>query len=56
VCLRYNARDLDGKYTGARDRLAVFVAGKLDQMVEQPREQCTGIEQKPFPELERLTR
>lgn len=56
VCLRYNARDLDGKYTGAKDRLAVFVGGKLDQLVEQPRDNCTGVEQKPFPELEQLTR
>ncbi len=56
VCVSYNARDLAGKYTGARDRLAVFVAGKLDQLVEQPRELCTGAEHKPFPELERLAR
>jgi hypothetical protein len=56
LCLRYNARDLDGKYTGAKERLAVFVNGKLDQLVEQPREHCAGVEYKPFPELERLTR
>jgi hypothetical protein len=56
VCLRYNARDLGGKYTGAKERLAVFVSGKLDQLVEQPRDLCSGIEQKPFQELERLTR
>lgn len=56
VCLRYNARDADGKYGGAKDRLAVFISGKLDQMVEQPRDLCSGIEQKSFPELERLTR
>jgi hypothetical protein len=56
LCLRYNARDLDGKYTGAKERLAVFVNGKLDQLVEQPRELCAGAEYKPFPELERLTR
>ena len=56
VCLRYNARDLDGKYAGARDRMAVFIGGKFDQLVEQPRDLCTGVEQKPFQELERLTR
>jgi len=56
VCLRYNARDADGKYTGAKDRMAVYVDGKLDQLVEQPRDLCAGIDQKPFPELERLTR
>jgi hypothetical protein len=56
VCLRYNARDLDGKYTGAKDRLAVFIGGKLDQLVEQTRDLCSGVEQKPFPELQNLTR
>ena len=56
ICLRYNARDADGKYTGAKDRMAVYVDGKLDQLVEQPRDLCAGIEQKPFPDLERLTR
>jgi hypothetical protein len=56
VCLRYNARDSEGKYTGAKERLAVFVNGRFDQMVEQPRDLCAGAEHKPFPELERLTR
>lgn len=56
VCLRYNARDLAGKYTGLKDRLAVFVAGRLDQLLEQPRDICNGVEYKPFPELTRLTR
>jgi len=56
ICLRYNARDLAGKYTGLKERLAVFVAGRLDQLLEQPRDFCTGVEYKPFPELTRLTR
>lgn len=56
VCVRYNARNLDGKYSGAKERLVVFVTGKLDQFLEQPRDLCTGVEYKPFPELERLTR
>jgi hypothetical protein len=56
VCVRYNARDSTGKYTGAKDRLAIFVGGKLDQLLEQPRDLCGGVEQRPFSELERLTR
>ena len=44
-----------GAYTGVRDHLAIFLAGKLDQM-GVTREQCKDAAYEPFPELERLTR
>jgi len=34
TCLRYNAKDSSGRYTGLRDRLAVFISGKLDRLIE----------------------
>jgi hypothetical protein len=55
VCLRYNARNTQGKYAGARDRLAVFLSGRFDRIVENAREQCKDVALAPFPELERLT-
>lgn len=68
VCVRFNARKAAGGYTGMRDRMAIFVAGKLDRFVE-PRveggnvganvagsEACRTASYGPFPELERLTR
>jgi hypothetical protein len=55
-CLRYNARDTVGKYSGARDRLAVYYHGRFDRLVENAREQCRDATYAPFPELERLTR
>jgi hypothetical protein len=56
ACLRYNARDTVGKYSGARDRLAVYYRGRFDRLVENAREQCKDAAYAPFPELERLTR
>ena len=55
VCVRFNARNTAGTYAGVRDHLAIFLAGKLDQM-GVTREQCKDAEYAPFPELERLKR
>lgn len=55
VCVRFNAKNAAGAYGGVRDHLAIFLAGKLDQM-GLTREQCKDAAYEPFPELERLTR
>ena len=55
VCVRFNAKAAGGAYTGVRDHLAIFLAGKLDQMA-MTREECKDAAYGPFPELERLTR
>jgi len=56
VCLRFNARDSDGRYTGSKTRLVVFTHGRLDSFSEQARETCKDVDLKPFPELEALKR
>jgi hypothetical protein len=68
ACLRFNAKNSDGRYTGSRDLMAVFVAGRFDQFVDlssQPNpsnfavemaEQCKQAEYMRFPELEALKR
>ncbi len=56
LCVRFNARNSTGKYEGSKDRMVVFLAGKLDTMVEARRDDCTGVKYQPFPELERLAR
>jgi hypothetical protein len=68
VCVRFNAKNSDGRYAGSRDAMAIFVAGRFDQFVDpsaaasQPnvatlvKEQCGQAEFKRFPELEALTR
>jgi hypothetical protein len=71
-CLRYNAKDNTGRYTGLRDRLAVFISGKFDRLIELSpaergagagsetyrllREYCASASYQPFPELEQLRR
>jgi len=59
VCLRYNARDNTGAYTGMKIGAAVYVSAKLDDFVDQPKqvkELCKDAVYAPFPELEKLTR
>jgi hypothetical protein len=63
-CLRYNAKNNAGRYTGLRDHLAVFVSGKFDRLIElaegetlRPlRDYCATASYQPFPELEQLRR
>jgi len=59
ACVRYNARNSDGKYVGSKDGAAIYVAGKLDRFLDTPkdvRELCKEVAFAPFPELERLSR
>jgi hypothetical protein len=59
ACVRYNARNSDGKYMGTKDGAAVYVAGKLDRFFDTAqtvRGLCKEATFTPFPELERLTR
>src|SRR5260370_20472080 len=34
ACVRFNARNSDGRYVGSRDVLAVFPAGRFDPFVD----------------------
>ena len=57
VCLRYSARKTDGQYAPSKDSLVVFRDGRLDRIVDTPRElreACKDAVYQPFPELERL--
>ncbi|MBX6327432.1 MAG: hypothetical protein IRY89_02535 [Pseudolabrys sp.] len=59
ACVRYNARDSDGKYGGVKEGAAVYVSGKLDQFIDRPqqvRDICKDAAYAPFPELGGLTR
>jgi hypothetical protein len=68
ACVRFNAKNSDGRYIGGRDLMAIFVAGRFDQFVDlssQPAqsslavemaEQCKQAEYQRFPELEALRR
>lgn len=56
LCVRFNAKNSTGKYEGAKDRMVVFLAGRLDTMVNARGDECAGVKYQPFPELERLGR
>jgi hypothetical protein len=56
VCVRLNAKKSNGEYAGSKDYAAVFVAGRLDQMIEAKGDQCVTADYRPFPEAEKLSR
>ena len=68
ACVRFNAKNSDGRYLGSRDLMAIFVAGRFDQFVDpslpgsqsavatQVKEQCGQADYNRFPELEALKR
>jgi hypothetical protein len=72
ACVRFNARDSDGRYVGTRDVLAVFATGRFDQFIDEStpfgpaneanaaaafvKEACGAAEYKRFPELEAMKR
>jgi hypothetical protein len=56
ACLRLNAKKSNGEYAGTKQYLAVFIGGRLDQMVEAKPEDCAAAEYRPFPEAETLSR
>jgi hypothetical protein len=55
-CVRFNAKKSGSVYAGMREVAAVFLAGRFDQFVDQPKDLCAGVTYAPFPELEKLTR
>jgi hypothetical protein len=56
VCVRYNAKDRDGRYAGVKQGMAIYLRGRLDSFREQPNGPCDQAEFKPFAELEKLGR
>ena len=58
ACLRFNAKkNHSNDYAGAKEIVAVFLAGRFDQFVENPKDVkdvCAGVTDAPFPELEKL--
>lgn len=56
VCVRYSARDFNGRQTPASDRAALFLDGRFDQILDRAGDTCAGQAYAAFPELERLAR
>jgi len=54
VCVKANSRDINGQYTGVKERIAWFWGGHLNQLVDAAPGQCAGAAYRPWPELENL--
>jgi hypothetical protein len=52
ACVRFNAKNSDGKYIGSKVGMAIYTRGRFDRFVDQAKEQCSDADFKPFPELE----
>ena len=55
-CVRYTAKDFDGRYTAPQERAVSYVDKRLDRIVENVSEACAGATYAPFPEMEKMTR
>jgi hypothetical protein len=56
LCVRYNAKDFEGRYQGTKEKAAIYFAGKMTQFVDARPEWCGGTAYQPFPELQALKR
>jgi len=56
VCVRYNAKDREGHYTGVKNGAAIYADGRFDGFREQLKSACSQENFKPFPELESMHR
>jgi hypothetical protein len=55
ACLRFNAkRNGSNDYAGVKEIVAVFLAGRFDQFVENTKDVCAGVTYQPYPELQNL--
>ena len=54
VCVKFNPKKNAKEYAGIKEVAAVFLAGRFDDFVETPKEQCADVTYAPFPELQKL--
>jgi hypothetical protein len=55
ACLKFNAKKKGGNdYAGVKEIVAVFLAGRFDQFVENSKDICAGATYEPYPELQKL--
>jgi len=54
ACVKFNPKKNAAEYAGVREVAAVFLAGRFDDFVDAPKEQCAGATYTTFPELQKL--
>lgn len=55
-CVRYTAKDFDGKYTAPQEKAVAYVDARLDRVIDNAAELCAGASYVPFPEMQTMTR
>lgn len=56
VCLKYDAKNNDGRYMGVKETIAIYVRGRFNQLIDANGDICKGATYRPFPELAALKR
>lgn len=56
VCLRFDPKDAQGRYSGIREMAVYYYAGRMTQMIKATPALCGKAAYQPFPELTKLCR
>jgi hypothetical protein len=56
VCLRLDSKRAGEAFSGVKEYVAVFLKGRLDQLIAAKPDQCSSADYQPFPEAETLRR
>jgi hypothetical protein len=55
ACLKFTAKkNGSNDYAGAKEIVAVFLAGRFDQFIENTKDICAGVTYEPYPGLQKL--
>lgn len=54
LCVRYNPRDSQQRYTGNEEKAAIFLGGRINQFLASTREWCAGAAFQRYPEVENM--
>jgi hypothetical protein len=56
ACVRYTATEKGDGINGSGDRAVIYLDGRLERLIEKPRELCADAVYASFPEMEKLSR
>ncbi len=54
ACVQFNPKKNARDYAGVKTVAAVFLAGRFDHFIDNPKTECSGAAFAPFPELQKL--
>ncbi len=54
TCVRYNPRNFENKYEGNKEKLAIFIDGRMNQFLDSDPQICPGLAYQRYPEIENM--